>query len=558
MPVNNTARDRITALYCRLSKEDFETGESNSIVHQKEILTKYAKDRGFTNTRFFIDDGVSGTLFSRPGLDELLAQVRTGSVATVIIKDQSRIGRDVVEVGLLKRTFDEYNVRLIAANDNLDTANGFDIMSIFRDVFNEWFVADTSKKIRTVLKSKAQNGRHSNSVAPYGYKPSDADKFVWAVDEPAAEVVKDIYKMCIDGMGPQYIAKELSRRGLKIPLIYKAERDGVPPKHIPKRPDTMWHTSAISDILKNREYTGTAVLNRKTTKSYKDHKKYIKPEEEWIIHENAHPAIIDKETFETVQRIRDNRRRIERLTHDKSPLEGFIYCLGCGDRLYAKHNSLKNSDGSHRTYCHFVCKNSRTNSDNASCTPHSIQRKGLEDIVLQDLQRIAGLANIDEKKFAEKLKAASSHESARSLQKAKNELAKAKSRIGMLDRIVSKLYEDNVEGKISDERFSVMLAGYEAEQADLQRRATELESLIGEVDSQAESIDHFIQKVRSFTEITELTPEIVHEFIEKVMVGEAEYTPARFSHWARGKTQEIRIIYNYIGDISGIIKNSGV
>ena len=233
---------KITALYCRLSKEDFDSGESNSIVHQKEILTKYAKDHGFGNTRYFVDDGVSGTLFSRPGLDALLAEVRTGGVATVIIKDQSRIGRDVIEVGLLKRTFDEFDVRLIAANDNLDTANGFDIMSIFRDVFNEWFVADTSKKIRAVFKAKAQNGQHSNSVAPYGYKPSEADKFVWAVDEPAAEVVRDIFKMCAEGMGPQYIAKELSNRGLKIPQIYKAERDGVPPKHIPKRPDTMWHT----------------------------------------------------------------------------------------------------------------------------------------------------------------------------------------------------------------------------------------------------------------------------------------------------------------------------
>jgi DNA invertase Pin-like site-specific DNA recombinase len=185
---------KMTALYCRLSKEDFDASESNSIVHQKEILTKYAKDRGFANTKFFVDDGVSGTLFSRPGLDTLLAEVRAGNVATVIVKDQSRIGLDVLEMGLLKRTFDDYDVRFIAANDNLDTANGFDIMSIFRDVFNEWFVADTSKKIRAVFKAKAQNGKHSNSVAPYGYKPSEHDKFVWDIDETAAEVARDIFK----------------------------------------------------------------------------------------------------------------------------------------------------------------------------------------------------------------------------------------------------------------------------------------------------------------------------------------------------------------------------
>ena len=307
-------------------------------------------------------------------MTSLLTEVRAGKVATVIIKDQSRIGRDVLEVGLLKRTFDEYAVRFIAANDNLDTANGFDIMSIFRDVFNEWFVADTSKKIRAVFKQKALNGRHSNSVAPYGYKPSADDKFVWDIDEPAAEVVKDIFNMCIAGIGPQYIAKELGKRGLKIPLIYKAERDGVTPKHIPNRPDTMWHTSVVSDILANREYTGTAILNRKTSKSYKDHRKYIKPEDEWIIHENAHPIIIDAETFETVQRIRSNHRQVRR-TYEKGPLEGMIYCPDCGDRLYAKRNSRTNNDGTVKEYCYYICKNSRTYSDIPTCTPHAIMRR---------------------------------------------------------------------------------------------------------------------------------------------------------------------------------------
>ncbi len=544
---------KITALYCRLSKEDFDSGESNSIVHQKEILTKYAKDHGFGNTRFFVDDGVSGTLFSRPGLDALLAEVRTGSVATVIIKDQSRIGRDVIEVGLLKRTFDEYDVRLIAANDNLDTANGFDIMSIFRDVFNEWFVADTSKKIRAVFKAKAQNGKHSNSVAPYGYKPSEADKFVWAVDEPAADVVRDIFKMCVEGMGPQYIAKELSRRGLKIPQIYKAERDGVTPKHIPKRPDTMWHTSVVVNILSNKEYTGTAVLNRKTTKSYKDHRKYIKPEEEWIIHENAHPAIIDTETWETVQHIRSNRRQVTR-TYEKGALEGVIFCLDCGERLYAKRNSRPNKDGSVREYCYYICKNSRTYTDLPTCTSHSIMRSNIEDVVLKDLQWVVKLAKMDERKFAEKLSTASRKESERGFQKAKSELAKVKTRIETLDRIISKIYEDNVEGKISDERFATMLAGYETEQAALRARAVELETIIAETTVQNTNIESFLRRVRSYTEVTELSADLVHEFIDKVLIGEAEYTPARFSHWARGKTQEVRIIYNYLGDVSKIVK----
>jgi site-specific DNA recombinase len=261
MYIKQTEQGKITALYCRLSKEDFDAGESNSIVHQKEILTKYAKDHGFGNMRFFVDDGVSGTLFSRPGLDALLNEVRAGRVATVIIKDQSRIGRDVIEVGLLKRTFDEFNVRLIAANDNLDTANGFDIMSIFRDVFNEWFVADTSKKIRAVLKAKAQAGKHHNTIAPFGYQPSKDDPFVWDIDEPAAEIVREVFQMCIDGMGPTCIAKALRERGLDIPEVYRRKKNGLPlPTY--KRPNHYWTASVIATILGRREYLGTAVTNR--------------------------------------------------------------------------------------------------------------------------------------------------------------------------------------------------------------------------------------------------------------------------------------------------------
>ena len=545
---------KITALYCRLSKEDFDAGESNSIVHQKEILIKYAKDHSFGNTKFFVDDGVSGTLFSRPRLDALLDEVRAGHVATVIIKDQSRIGRDVLEVGLLKRTFDEYDVRFIAANDNLDTANGFDIMSIFRDVFNEWFVADTSKKKRAVFKAKALNGKHSNSVAPYGYKPSQKDKFVWDIDEPAADVVRDIFRMCVEGMGPQYIAKELGRRELKIPQIYKAERDSVVPKHILKHPDTDWHTSVVSGILANREYTGRAILNRKTSKSYKDHRKYTKPEEEWIVRENAHPAIIDDETFETVQRIRAGRRQVTRI-YVKGALDDVMYCMDCGSRLHAKRSSLKNSDGSLRNYCNYVCRNSRSYTQYATCTSHSISRASVEDLVLGDLQRVMRLAKTNEREFVAKLSAADAKETERGLQKAKNELTKSKTRITVLDRIISKIYEDNVEGKISEERFQVMLAGYEAEQSGLKAKTTELESLLGKAVQQTTNIDNFLKLVRSHTEITELTVEIVHEFIQRIEVSEAEYTAARYNHWARSKSQNVRIIYNYLDDISQTLKD---
>ena len=295
-------------------------------------------------------------------------------------------------------------------------------------------------------------------------------------------------------------------------------------------------------------------MNRKTSKSYKDHRKFIKPEDEWIVHQNAHPRIIDDETWETVQRIRTSRRHVQRNTYEKSALEGTVYCLNCGERLYVKRSSLKNNDGTFRNYCYYVCRNSRTYSDIPTCTPHSILRENLEAVVLQDLQRVMKLAKTDELMFAEKLIAASQKENERGLQKAKSELTKAKTRIGTLDRIISKIYEDNVEGKISDERFATMLASYEAEQSDLKTRATELERLISEATEQTASIESFLRLVRSYTEVTELSAEVVHEFIEKVLVGEAEYTAPRFSHWAKGKTQEVRIIYNHLGDISGTIR----
>lgn len=458
----------------------------------------------------------------------------------------------MLEVGLLKRTFDEYDVRFIAANDNFDTANGFDIMSIFRDVFNEWFVADTSKKIRAVFKAKAQAGKHSNSVAPYGYKPSETDKFVWAIDEPAAEVVRDIFQMCIDGIGPKYIAKELGRRGLKIPQVYKAERDGVPLKHIPKYSDTDWHASVVNGILANREYTGRAILNRKTSKSYKDHKKYIKPEDEWIIHENAHPAIIDDETFTTVQRIHCGRRRVQR-TYDKGALADVLYCADCGCRLYVKHSSRKNPDGTVREYCYYVCQNSRTYTEYATCTSHTITRENVEEVVLGDLRRVLSLAKSDERAFVAKLYKASAKEAERGVRKMQSELSKGKARIAALDRIISRIYEDNVEGRISNERFQTMLSGYEAEQAELKEKANELSLGIDKALEQTTSIESFLKLVRTCTEITTLTPGIVHEFIKRIEVGKPEYTPARFNHWARGKTQKVKIVYNYIDDVSSAL-----
>jgi DNA invertase Pin-like site-specific DNA recombinase len=536
---------KITALYCRLSKEDFEAGESNSIVHQKEILTKYAKDHGFGNTRFFVDDGVSGTLFSRPGLDALLVEVRAGNVSTVIIKDQSRIGRDVLEVGLLKRTFDENNVRFIAANDNLDTANGFDIMSIFRDVFNEWFVADTSKKIRAVFKAKAQSGKHHNSIAPYGFKPSSDDPFVWDIDEPAAEVVREIFQMCIGGMGTKAIALALRERGLDRPSIHRLKREG---KALPnyKFPNNHWSASNIADILANREYLGIATLSKVTVKSYKDKTHIYRPVEDWTIFEGAHPAIIEQETFDVVQRIRDGRRRQTKLG-DMGVLNGRLYCEDCGSKLHIK----RRASGGKAQYVYYICRQSRSNSDSfGNCTPHSIRKEVAERLVLSDIQRVFALAKDSEAHFVELVSRQSRKETEKSVRKAKAECAKAETRIRQLDDIIAQIYEDKVGGELSAERFAKMLEKYEREQAELNAKLDELRPMLERAEEETQNVERFMRLVRTYTEIEALTADVVNEFIERIEVGETVVVkPRRFSHWKDEKRQNIRIVYNYIGAV---------
>ena len=536
---------KITALYCRLSREDFEDSESNSIVHQKEILGKYAKDNGFGNPRFFVDDGVSGTLFSRPGLNAMLEEVRDGNVATVIIKDQSRIGRDVLEVGLLKRTFDENNVRFIAAQDNLDTANGFDIMSIFRDVFNEWFVADTSKKIRTVMKAKALNGQHHNSIAPFGFKPSKEDPCKWTVDEPAAEIVREIYKMCIQGMGTSQIAHALRDRNFDRPEVYARKRDGKPLLAY-KNPNNHWCASNISKILENREYLGIAVTNCITVKSYKDQTRIYRPVDDWIMFENAHRAIIDQETFDIVQRIRDGRRRPTKLG-DMGVLNGRLFCEDCGGKLHIK----RRANGAKAQYTYYICHGSRSYSDGrGECTPHSIRKENIEQLVLTDLRRVVSLASDNESRFVELVSKQSTKETEKSIKAAKTEYAKAENRIVQLDSIIKQIYEDKVSGQLSAERFSKMLADYEGEQAELASRLEALKILIDEAMSQTVGIDKFLRLVKTHTEIKELTSEVVSEFIERIEVGETVMVnPRRFAHWADEKRQNIRIVYNYVGAV---------
>jgi DNA invertase Pin-like site-specific DNA recombinase len=528
---------KLTALYCRLSKEDEQSsggnhGESNSIANQKEMLSKYAADYGFANTRFFVDDGVSGTAFDRPGLNSMLAEVKAGNVSIVIFKDQSRIGRDILEVGLLKRQFEEYNVRYIAAAEGHDSANGFDMMSVFRDVFNEWFVADTSKKIRTVLRSKALQGKATRR-APYGYRTDDNDTSIWLIDEEAAAIVKEIYNKFVGGMNPTEIGRDFYTRKILMPTYYFRQQN------VDGKKEYVWCISSILDILSNPVYIGTLVAQKHTTQSYKNKKRVVRPEEDWVVIENHHPAIIDTETFDIVQRLRQNRTR-KRKNGEKTILGGLAFCADCGLPMSVSRNN---------GYTYMICSGYRKNGvlNERPCTRHGVPLGELETVVLNAIKVTVSLAKSDKKKFAEIIHSNENEATEKQIKANTAKLSKAQERIATLDKIIARTYEDHVEGKINSERFAKMLDGFESEQSELRKTAESLQSEINTLTQKAANLDGFMKLVEHYGEITELTPELARSFIDRVVVHEPVFS--RRGSWIKDG-QDIEVYLNYIGEFA--------
>ena len=528
--------EKYTALYCRLSVDDKADGESNSITNQKAILAKYAQEHGFNNTKYFVDDGVSGTLFSRPGLNSMLDEVKANRVAVVIFKDQSRIGRDVLEVGLLKRTFEENNVRFIAAADGLDSANGFDIMSVFRDVINEYYVADCSRKIRAVKHTAAQKG-HTINKPPYGYIADKKEKSLWHVDEEAAEIIQEVYRRVMAGEGPTSIAKDFNDRCVLSPSAHRIKNN----EGDYSQKDTRWFPYSISIILKCEQYTGVYIAHRATTVSYKNHKKYFRPKEEWVIHEEHHPAIIDKETFEVVQKLREKFRHKHNKYEDTGVLNGLLYCSDCHVRMRYLRDSPK-----HEYYACTTHMNARHHFDR-TCTRHSITRDVLEQIVLLQIQETAAEARTDKAAFAMKIQKSSNKDTERALKSQTSELAKAEKRIAELDKVMKHIYEDNINGRLSNERFEKMLTDYETEQGTLVATAETLRATIEGIRAKTANVETFLKLVEEYTEITELTSTMVRIFIEKVVVHEAVYKDEK----KRVKlSQVVEVFFNHIGKYS--------
>lgn len=526
--------EKITALYGRLSRDDELVGDSNSIVHQKEMLAKYAKEHGFTNTAFYIDDGFSGTNFNRPDFQRMMSDAEEGKIATIIVKDMSRLGRDYIMVGYYTEIyFPNSDIRFIAINDQVDTVSATDNdFTPFKNIMNEWYAKDTSKKIKAVLKTKGNSGKHLSTLPPFGYKKDPNDKEKWIVDEEAAATVKEIFDLYIEGLKINDIAKRLTEEGKETPQLYAMKRRL---KYRGRSPyPEIWNNSTIRYILVQMAYTGCTVNFQTYRKSFKSKKMAFHPKDEWKIFEGTQPAIIDRQTFDTVQKMREHKR-VYIKSNETNMFSGLLYCADCGGLLTIQRYK-KNHD-----YDHFYCSTYRKKKKGL-CTPHRIRVNALKEVILQDLRKTCEYVAFHEKEFIENYLKSTTAEQQKAQAKAKSELSKTNARIEEINGIIRKLYEDNVKGKMTDERFDFLAKSYETEQAELRTKTEELKKIIAATEQDNDNLKKFLKIVEHYLCIEELTPEILHSFIDKIYIDEAEIFDGK-------KMQGVRIVYNFVGAI---------
>ena len=523
--------DKITALYCRLSRDDEQDGMSGSIKNQQAILEKYAQENGFKNTRVFIDDGWSGTTFARPAFTEIMELAEKRLIGTLIVKDHSRLGRNRLIVGQLwEEGFDNLGVRYIAIMDNIDTAKGISQIVPMQDLFNEWHAQNTSQKVRNVFKSKGMSGAPLTTNPPFGYLKDPEDKNSWIVDEDAAKIVRQIFAWCVDGLGPTQIAKRLKAAKVLTPTEHwlSIGRNCSKPPAVPYN----WCSATMADILSKQEYCGDTVNFRSTRKSFKNKKKIARPPEEWKIFNDTHPAIIDRETFNLVQELRKHRRRPTK-SGIVSPFSGLLYCADCGEKLYYSF-----SNNYKREQAYFFCSSYRKNSD--VCSAHYIREKVVEQLVLESMQRIMLNVQVFEKEFARKQMACYTEDKKKQLAAKRRELEKAQKRIAEIDTLIQKIYEDNASGKLSDERYMTLSTSYEAEQQMLKAAVPEMQAYLETETDKTVNLQQFIRKVKKITELKALTPELIHEFVEKIVVYAPKYLDGK-------RIQIVDIHYSGVG-----------
>lgn len=515
------AENKITALYCRLSQDDGREGESNSISNQKEILAQYARANGFHNTMFFVDDGISGTTFDRPDFQRMQRMIENGEIGVVIVKDLSRFGRNYLDVGeYLEIKYPTLGVRFIAIQENVDTLKntGTEMMP-FNNIFNEWYAAQTSKKIRAVWKSKADKGERIAAAIPYGYIKSQDDSKQWIIDEEAAKVVRYIFELTLEGLGPMKIARRLEDEQILSPTAYYLENGRKSSNDISARGKCAWSTTSVRHILENRQYTGCTVNFKTSLVSYKVHKTVYNPEEEWQIIPNTQEAIIDEDTFNRVQELRDSRRR-NTATGRESLFSGLLYCADCKSKLYfCAAKSIKPEQEFHRC--------SAYKENRGSCSIHFIREVVLREAILELVKRVALFIQQYEAVFLYMY--AKKHNITKEVnsRNMKATIERNKRRIKELDKLIERIYEDNVLGKIPDARFSKMMASYEAEQNQLVTETAKAEESLKTMEQDKVDLRAFLETIRQCTDIKELTPAIVNRLIRRIEVHNSEKVDGR-------------------------------
>ena len=538
------ATDKITALYCRLSVEDTKDEKkngkedlSNSIQNQKAMLLQYARDHRFPHPTFFIDDGYSGVTYDRPGFQKMLDEIEAGHVGVVITKDLSRLGRNSALTGLyINYTFPQNDVRYIAINDHFDSINpnstDSDIAGI-KNWFNEFFAKDTSRKIRAVQKAKGERGERLTVHVPYGYMKNPENPKEWIIDEEAAQVVKKIFTLCMNGRGPSQIADQLEKDKILTPTAYK-NKQGVKTPHTEPENPYRWHESTIVNILERKEYIGATVNFKTYTNSIWDKKQRENPEENRVIFYNTHPAIIEQEVFDKVQEIRQQRHR-RTATGKSSPFSGLVFCADCKQKLY--YSTTKYFE---KRQDFFICSTHRANKD--KCSGHYIRAVVLEDLVWNHMKEVISYVTRYEAHFRVEMEQKLRLQSEETIRVYKKRLAQAEKRIGELDRLFIKIYEDNAKGKLNDDRFAMMSKTYEDEQAQLKVEIVNLQKEIEVQERQIEDLEQFIQRARRYTDITELTPYALRELVKAVYVEAPDKSSGK-------RKQRVHIEYDLVGYI---------
>lgn len=552
MRTKKAENEKITALYERLSRDDEMVGDSNSIVNQKKMLEDYAKQNGYTNIEHFTDDGYSGGSFDRPDWKRMVAGIEDGSIGTVIVKDMSRIGRDYLQVGFYTEVmFKEKEVHFIAIANGVDNQKRESSeFAPFLNIMNEWYIRDSSRKVTTVLRARGMEGKHTTNNAIYGYRKSEEDKNQWVIDEEAAEVVRRIYRMSLEGKGPYEIARILSEEQIERPSYYLAKRGlGTCRSNNNTATPYVWRGATVSDILSKPEYMGHTVNFRSYKESYKDKRAKKTPKEDWVIFKNTQEAIVSEEMWNKVQGLRKTARRTDTVG-EANPFTGLLYCADCGAKMYNHRGGagrarnwkgeLNGKRRPDRDEYNCSTYNLSRQSYDKQCSQHYIRTEVVRKLVLETIKAVSDYVITNEEKFINRIYSSSRDKQKESIKSLKRKIAQDTKRVNELNMLMKKLYEDNISGKLSDKRFEFMLSEFENEQDTLEISMENSKAEIEKYESDTVRADKFIELVKRYTDFSELTTPMLNEFVEKILVHEADYSSGE-------RVQEVEIYLNFIG-----------